>query len=267
MAVPLAVEAGLTGRISGRFLELVAQAGRRGAIAFTGLEGVELMPEQRQRLNELLEMAGLRPPVLAAALAVFYHPGEVQAIPAVWPTHPQDLDQWNRYARAYHEVNRVLNDICERLALEFSGVAEKATIDGWAGSVSNVKEYFPHCVSHRAFAEAAGLGWRGKHGLIVTPEAGPALRLATLFVSGEAAPEARHLRGCGTCRACLDLCPLLPREGAQTLGRKGGDYRERCRRRISRLGLEADVCGVCVRVCWESVTGKRAGATPAQNGT
>ena len=44
-------------------------------------------------------------------------------------------------------------------------------------------------------------------------------------------------------RACLEVCPILrPEEG----------YRERCRRRIDALGLEDEVCGICVRVCWEA---------------
>ena len=267
MSDPLAAKEDPSARVSKRFLELCAEAGRNGAMAFTPLQGIELLPEQEQRLHGLLASAGLRPPVYAASLALFYHPHEVLAVPPTWQPHPQDPAQWNLYVRAYQEVNRTLDVICGRLANEFSGVAEKATIDGWAGSVSNVTEYFGHCISHRAFAEAAGLGWRGRHGLIVTPEAGPAVRLATLFLSGEVKPASRELGGCGECRACLDVCPILPREGAPARFQQGGGYRERCRRRISHLGLEADVCGVCVRVCWERVTGRKQGATPAQSGT
>lgn len=257
----------LAERLSGRFAELCSGAGRSGAIAFASPSGVELLPEQRLRMNGLLQSAGLGEPLVAVSLALFYHANEVQAIPAAWQPHAAEPDQWNVYARAYLEVNRVLNGICDRLAAEFGGVAEKATIEGWAGSVSDVNEYYAHCVSHRAFAEAAGLGWRGKHGLIVTPEAGPAVRLATLLVPGEVHTVRRELSGCGECRACLDLCPILPRAGALAQGQQGLDYRERCRRRIARLGLEADVCGVCVRVCWEQVTTRTVGTTPAQNGT
>lgn len=261
MGFPTA-DATLSECVRKRFLELCAEAGRSGAIAFTSARAVKLLPEQEQRLDGLLQSAGLKPPAFAASLALFYHPQELLAIPSTWQPHAKDPALWNRYARAYHEVNLALNSICDRLASEFGGVGEKATIDGWAGSVSSVGQYFPHCVSHRAFAEAAGLGWRGRHGLIVTPEAGPALRLATLFLSGEIKPMPQELSGCGECHACLEVCPILPRAGAAAPAQMNGDYRERCRRRISHLGLEADVCGVCVRVCWEKVTGRKGGVTP-----
>ena len=103
-----------------------------------------------------------------------------------------------------------------------------------------------HCISHRAFAEAAGVGWRGRSGLVITPEAGPALRFATVFFPWRLPPDNRDLPGCGDCYTCLEVCPILcPEEG----------YRERCRRRLQALGLEDEVCGICVRVCWEAVGG------------
>jgi epoxyqueuosine reductase QueG len=175
---------------------------------------------------------------------------EILAVPPTWQPRAAEGDRWNDYARAYLALNRTLDYVSGVLATEYGGVAEKATIEGWTGKVQHVSDYFPHCVSHRAFAEAAGLGWRGRHSLIVTPEAGPALRFATVFVAGRIAGQPRTLRGCGECRACLDVCPVL---------RRGRDHREGCRRRIRRLGLQADVCGICVRVCWQQV---RPTATP-----
>jgi epoxyqueuosine reductase QueG len=207
-------------------------------------------------------------------LGLFYHESEVLAIPATWQSKSAGSERWNDYARAYQELNRTLDYVSSELAAEFDGVTEKATIEGWAGKVQHVGDYFAHCVSHRAFAEAAGLGWRGRHGLIVTPEAGPALRFATVFVPYQprtgrgmeyrVRSQHRELVGCGDCRACLDVCPILrethPANPAKNLGRSSGnagrstsDYREACRRRIHALGLAADVCGICVRVCWEQV--------------
>ncbi len=54
----------------------------------------------------------------------------------------------------------------------------------------------------------AGLGWIGKTALFVSPEFGPAVRLATVFTdlelpTGEPVTESR----CGDCRACVDACP------------------------------------------------------------
>ena len=123
--------------------------------------------------------------------------------------------------------------------------------------MKHVREYFPLCVSHRAVAEAAGLGWRGLHGLIVTPEFGPALRLASVFLPARIEAPPRRLGDCGSCRACLDVCPIL-RKGTKMAD--PGAYREMCRRRIDLLALSADVCGICVRACWEAIGCERSPA-------
>jgi len=242
--------------IEGEFRSLCEQVGRQGVIGFAPMEGVRLLPVQETYLRRKLD--GLEPAlstalstaegpwsdITAVSIGLLYQEPEILAIPPGWVGKPPEDGLWNRYARAYTELNRLLNETATRLAEQFGGVAEQATMEGYVGQVSHVNDYFSHCVSHRAFAEAAGVGWRGKHGLVVTPEAGPALRFATIFIPHHLPPDDRRLPGCGDCNACVEVCPILrPEEG----------YRERCRRRLGALGLEDEVCGICVRVCWETV--------------
>jgi hypothetical protein len=238
--------------IEGEFRRLCERAGRRGVIGFVPVEGVRLLPEQAAYLRRKLEVLGLVlseaegawSDITAVSIGLLYHEHEILAIPEGWVSEPPEDGSWNQYARAYTELNRLLNHIASQLAERFGGVAEGATLEGWVDQVKHVNDYFPHCVSHRAFAEAARMGWRGRSGLVVTPEAGPALRFATVFVPQRLSPDGRELAGCGDCTACLEVCPILrPEEG----------YRERCRRRLGALGLEDEVCGICVRACWEAV--------------
>ncbi len=226
------------------FDELCAQAGRKGVLGFVQVDAVPLLPEQKRYLQAKLRETASAGVVTAVSVGLFYHEPEILAVPASWQTTAAQDDPWNQYARAYQALNRSLNHMATVLAERLDGVAEQATMAGWAGHVGHVEEFFPNCVSHRAFAEAAGVGWRGKHGLIVTPEVGPALRFATVFVPRHIPPRPRALAGCGDCRACLEVCPIL---------RKASDYREACRRRLNVLGLEDEVCGICVRVCWDHV--------------
>jgi epoxyqueuosine reductase len=62
-------------------------------------------------------------------------------------------------------------------------------------------------VMEKPLAQAAGLGWRGKHTNLVSRELGSWLFLGEVFTTldlGEETPEQDH---CGACHRCLDICP------------------------------------------------------------
>ncbi len=59
----------------------------------------------------------------------------------------------------------------------------------------------------REWAVRAGLGWRGKHSLVVHPRHGSFFFLACLITSIDLDPDPPLTDHCGTCTACLDACP------------------------------------------------------------
>jgi epoxyqueuosine reductase len=59
----------------------------------------------------------------------------------------------------------------------------------------------------KPLAEAAGLGWQGKHTVLVSRQFGSWLFLGAILTDAELPYDAPHEESCGTCSRCLDVCP------------------------------------------------------------
>ncbi len=62
-------------------------------------------------------------------------------------------------------------------------------------------------IFERPIAEAAGLGWTGKHTLLINKQAGSFFVLGELFISLELPDDEPVKEHCGSCSACIDICP------------------------------------------------------------
>jgi epoxyqueuosine reductase QueG len=107
--------------------------------------------------------------------------------------------------------------------------------------------------AHEIIATLAGLGWIGKTGLFVSPDFGPAVRLATVFTDLPLTPGTPVTTGhCGNCRLCVDHCPAgSGRDITWQAGMTRDDMFDAaaCQRFRSGLSEFGELCGICVAVC------------------
>jgi epoxyqueuosine reductase QueG len=200
-----------------------------------------LMPVQQNNFREI----GVGKSVIV--VGVFHTPSVIGKI-NIRSHGKLDRDAWNVYAREYHALNRVLNKTVCSLAECVDGVPIPATREDTAQKINRVEDFYNLCISHRVAAELAGLGWRGKNELIVTEKQGCAIRFASIICPYPLPPDDTMENRCGDCTACLRVCPYLRKKD------KLKNYREQCRRFIVTLNLEGDVCGKCVKACYEHWT-------------
>ncbi|OYR13982.1 tRNA epoxyqueuosine(34) reductase QueG [Brucella grignonensis] len=111
------------------------------------------------------------------------------------------LEHKNRAAISVYAQNRDYHDIIKgKLKHVASRFAARAGQD--------VKVFVDTApVMEKPLAEAAGVGWQGKHTNLVSRELGSWLFLGSIFTTAEIPPDEPDRDHCGSCRVCLDACP------------------------------------------------------------
>lgn len=102
-----------------------------------------------------------------------------------------------RYAlgRDYHKVlRRRLQKLVDRITETVGPFGHRAFVDSAP-------------VLEKPLAEKAGLGWIGKHTNIINKEAGSWFLLGEIYTDLPLKPAVPATNHCGSCHACLDVCP------------------------------------------------------------
>ena len=108
--------------------------------------------------------------------------------------------------------------------------------------------------AHKTAATRAGLGWIGKTALLVSPELGPRVRLATVFTDLPLIPAIPvDESSCGTCTICIAACPVhAGRDVTWRVGMSREDVFDAaaCERHMERADPTGHgTCGLCVAAC------------------
>ncbi|MBV8456886.1 MAG: tRNA epoxyqueuosine(34) reductase QueG [Acetobacteraceae bacterium] len=97
--------------------------------------------------------------------------------------------------RDYHDIMKgMLKTLAQFIVARVGGPQVKVFVDTAA-------------VMEKPLAQAAGIGWQGKHTNLVSRRFGSWLFLGEIYTTLELPPEAPHADRCGSCTRCLRACP------------------------------------------------------------
>ena len=192
-------------------LDLEAKAAELGFCA-VGVASADAAPLSRERLREWLAAgmhgdmiwmeeteerrgspAGLWPQVRSViSLGMSYAPA---GDPLALASRPE-LGRISVYAQGadYHDLIKKALKQLARWLVEQADCELKVFVDTAP-------------VMEKPLAEAAGLGWQGKHTNLVSRADGSWLFLGAIYTTLELEPDVPHVERCGSCTACLDACP------------------------------------------------------------
>jgi epoxyqueuosine reductase len=220
--------------------ERLGEIAREAGFAAFGIARADAAPKTAERLRQWLEAgahgdmiwmeetaerrgspAGLWPEVRSVvSLGMSYAPRVDPLALSEWP----ERGRISVYAQGgdYHDlVKKALKRVAGWLATE-AGAGVKVFVDTAP-------------VMEKPLAEAAGLGWQGKHTNLVSRTDGSWLFLGAIYTTLEIGlelelePDPPHEVRCGSCTACLDACPT---------GAFPAPFRLDARRCISYLTIE-----------------------------
>ena len=192
--------------------ELLSETARDAGFSAFGIARADAAPKTAERLRQWLASgahgdmlwmeetearrgspAGLWPEVRSViSLGMSYAP---EGDPLALAGRP-DRGRISVYAQGadYHDVvKKALKRVARWLA-EAAGAGVKVFVDTAP-------------VMEKPLAEAAGLGWQGKHTNLVSRSDGSWLFLGAIYTTLELEPDPPHAARCGSCTACLAACP------------------------------------------------------------
>lgn len=147
------------------------------------------------------------------------------------------------YGRDYHKVvKKRLKPLMSFIEEQFGQVDMRAFVDSAP-------------VLEKAWAERAGIGWRGKHTNVIRKGAGSFFFLCELITDLELEPDAPAMDHCGTCRRCIDACPtdaITPYgvDGSRCISYLTIELKEAIPQEFSeRMAGWAFGCDICQQVC------------------
>lgn len=150
------------------------------------------------------------------------------------------------YLHHYKMLNQLLDHTSLRISLAIQNKGYNA-MPIPASQIVDWQKQTAH-LSHKMIALRAGTGWIGRNNLLVHPEYGSRIRIATVLTDIPVKTDTPYEGGCGECRKCISVCPVSA---------IGDTYEEwdriACLEKLKYFSKTYNIgqyiCGLCVKVC------------------
>jgi epoxyqueuosine reductase QueG len=157
---------------------------------------------------------------------------------------------------SYRGVYDAVNQALDRAALMMAKKIQQSGYRAYPIPASSMldNDNFEAVFSHKVAANLAGLGWIGKNCLLITPEFGPRIRLASVLTNAPLETGNMIPNRCGICTKCTDICPSKAIKGITFSPDDPRDVRLEARKcddyTTARMKVFGNAnCGLCVHIC------------------
>ncbi len=151
------------------------------------------------------------------------------------------------YKAHYRQANNLLDKITFGLG-QFIQTLNYRALPIPASVITDWKNQRAH-ISHRHAAKEAGIGFLGRHGLVVHPRYGAAIRLASLLTDIPLRADSPLKQDCSDCVACIAACPVdaISIDGIDSFNGKA--CYELLKQFEKKHGIGVMICGLCLKSC------------------
>lgn len=150
------------------------------------------------------------------------------------------------YLHHYKMLNLLLDQTALKLSLAIQGRGYNALpipasqIVGWEKQTAHL--------SHKMIALRAGVGWIGRNNLLVHPDFGSKIRLATVLTDLPLKTDILVEKNCGDCKRCIETCPVSAIGETHKQWNKTACL-EKLKYFAKAHNIGQYICGLCVKVC------------------
>ena len=156
----------------------------------------------------------------------------------------------NAPTRHYLHHYKMLNLLLDQTSLRISLAIQNEGYNAMPIPASQIVDWQKQTahLSHKMIALRAGTGWIGRNNLLVHPEYGSRIRIATVLTDIPLKTDTPAEGGCGECRKCISVCPV------SALGNTHEEWdRIACLEKLKYFSKTYNIgqyiCGLCVKVC------------------